>query len=166
METPPSLPSSIARPFLRLTLELGDTYSLSQLIGYVERWRGKPLRIEEDQMPPTMTGYSVALKDCDLIATHPRLSASQKRTTLLHEIAHFILGHIPLLSAGPATLPYEAFTERRDRFENVLSRQRIFDSYADLVEQDAETLARLCLQAVLHYERALSALSIDIYGER
>jgi hypothetical protein len=156
--------ASAQRSFLRAVNELGEHFAFRDLIGYVERWREKQLRIETDRMPVDMTGYAIALRDCDLICTLSGLSEIQRRTTQLHEIGHLVMGHIPYLSHGPTTPSYPVFVRRRDRHRHVLSRQRFFDSYADPRERSAESFARLCLHAILIHERSVPQVIIDIYG--
>jgi hypothetical protein len=101
--------------FYKITAELGEVFSFDALCGYVERWRQKRLRIEADQMPVGMSGYSVALRDCDLICFRPGLTRTQRLATRLHEICHLIRGDVPFLSAGERTQPYQQFIKQRDR---------------------------------------------------
>lgn len=52
MLIPDTLPEGVTIPLRRLIFDLGkDRFSINDIIGYIERSRQKPLRIEEDDMP-------------------------------------------------------------------------------------------------------------------
>jgi hypothetical protein len=90
MILPFDLSPGVHIPLLQVITELGKIpFSFDDLVGYIERLRQKDMRIEEDWMPVGMTGYAVALRDCDLICTRPGLSPLQNRIAQLHEMAHF-----------------------------------------------------------------------------
>jgi hypothetical protein len=161
---PDELSESVQDALRRLFDEIGELFSMDQLIGYLVRWRGKELRIEEDIMPPGITGYSVALRDCDLIATRRGLTKTQRQVTQFHEIGHFVKGDMPLLSRGEQTTVYRKFITQRDRHAFVTSRNRFFDSYDDHLEYDAECLARIFMQITnLHAKQSNQILS-DVLG--
>jgi len=100
--------------FVAISHVLGEAFSLNDLVELTELQRGKPLQIEQDTMPIAMTGYCLALQDVDLICTRAGLDDVLLQATRLHEIAHLLLGHVPLLSNGSATPAYAVFRSRRD----------------------------------------------------
>jgi hypothetical protein len=162
---PDELSESVQAALHRLFDEIGELFSMNQLIGYLVRWRDKPLRIEEDTMPPGITGYSVALRDCDLIATRRGLTKTQRQVTQFHELGHFVKGDMPLLSKGQRTTTYKTFITKRDRHNIVTSRNRFFDSYDNASEYDAECLARIFMQIInLHAKQSNQILSDVLEG--
>lgn len=163
---PTNLRPSIGTPLLRLIKELEKIpFSFDDIIGYIERQRQKELRIEEDKMPAGMTGYAVALLDCDLICTRPGLSPTQKRAAKLHEMSHFIRGDIALFSNGKKTPMYKRFIYLRDRYSIVESRQRFFDMYTSPKEKDTEELARILLQYIIKHESLTPTIACDLYTD-
>ncbi|MBM7846670.1 hypothetical protein [Herpetosiphon giganteus] len=156
------LSPTVTHSLRRLLHELGGTFSHEHLRGYIERWRGKPLRLEEDTMPPGMTGYAIALRDCDLIATRRGLTKTQKKITQLHEMAHFINGDLPLYSHGEATAGYRQFLRQQQRHNDVTSRQRFFDTFDDMVERNAETLARILANIITAHAQNESLVLSDL----
>lgn len=153
--------------FAKVTEEIGDHFALAHLIGYTERWRQKALRIEDDYMPPEMTAYAVCLTDCDLVCTHPSLSATQHQMAILHEIAHLIRFDIPR-SPGSVNLTYQVFIQRREQQDRRVTdpiihrRLRFFNRYDDPREASAERLARMFMQCIVNYEG--SGVAKHVYG--
>jgi hypothetical protein len=152
----------VQRAFNTVVQALGDTFSFSALINFIELYRNKPLRIEEDAMPVPMTGYCLALQDMDLICTRPGMDDILTRSVQLHEIAHLLLGHLPTLSQGDATLAYAAFRRQRD-LGNALWRSLV-DAYEAPHERAAETLGTLLLECILRDEIVVPRLARDLYG--
>ncbi|HEU4327420.1 MAG TPA: hypothetical protein VFS21_30055 [Roseiflexaceae bacterium] len=158
----------VQRAIWNICQELGNAYSLDDIIGYTERWRQKLIRIENDRMPLDMTGYAVALLDCDLICKCPRLDALLERRTVLHELAHLILNHIPPHPKGAETLSYATFVQQRDRHiqaEHCLYRQRVHGVIERIPrEQDAEVLAILLNKGIRKYEAQTPLLAQMLHG--
>ena len=165
---PPGVSLTVQRAFSNLNQEIGDVYSLDNIIGYVERWRQKPIRIENDQMPPDMTGYTISLLDCDLICKCPWLDALLERRTILHELAHLILNHIPPQPKDTKATLYATFIRRRDRYNSVahcLYRQRIYEATTrNPQEQDAELLAILISKGIRRYEMQTPIIARMLHG--
>lgn len=113
-------------------------------------------------MPVPMTGYCLALQDMDLICTRPGMDDILTRSVQLHEIAHLLLGHLPTLSQGDATLAYAAFRRQRD-LGNALWRSLV-DAYEAPHERAAETLGTLLLECILRDEIVVPRLARDLYG--
>lgn len=159
-----SLSSNVSKTFNTITIVLGTSFSLRQLVRYVESWRQKILHIEPDVMPPGMTGYCVALLDLDLICVRSDLDAVLERISILHELAHFLLGHIEQFSKGEKTPSYRSFIQRRDQ-ETLIYRKRFFDAlhYVDR-EQDAEALATLLFECIQRYENDLPDIIKNLHG--
>jgi hypothetical protein len=163
----------VRHPLFRLIAELGrETFSFAEIVAYVERWRCKPMRIEKDRMPVGMTGYSVGLRDCDLICVRPGLTSTQNLNVTLHELCHFLRGDIALLAAGEKTPEYQQFVLQRARYELIMSRQftkehsRFFRMYDDPCERDTETLARICLQCIVRHNSLVPEVAMNVFGGR
>lgn len=150
--------------FLRILAALGPIFSLEQLRDYVMSKRDyKDLRIETDKMPIEMYGYAVALKDCDLICTNPRLNEQHKIGVQIHEMCHFIRKDVSKYSRGLSTTPYAKFIKKRDRLSLVDIYYRGVDMYKDPIEVETETLARLCLRCVDAYEQQTHQIMKDLF---
>lgn len=154
--------NDVQRTFGTITQMLGDTFSLASLVMLTELWRGKTLRIEEDEMPAGMSGYCVALQDVDLICVRKGMDSILVRSVQLHEIAHLLLGHLPRLSSGSTTPTYSVFTQRRD-LDAALNRSHVL-AYAELHELAAETLGTLLFECILREETTMPALARNLYG--
>lgn len=107
--------AEIERVFLAIVCALDEEFSLTTLCDLVQLWRGKALRIETDQLDPGTTGCCLALQDVDLIYTQRGIDSILMQIAILHEIAHLILGHVPLLANGEGTPAYDVFVQRRER---------------------------------------------------
>ena len=168
MLLPPSISLAVQRAFSNFNQEMGDVYPLDSVVGYAERWRQKPIRIENDQMPPGMTGYTVSLLDCDLICKCPGLDALLEQRTVLHELAHLILYHIPSQPKETKVIPYATFIKRRDRSDSAahcLYRQRIYAATTrNPQEQDAEVLAILINKGIRRYEMQTPLIARMLHG--
>lgn len=155
--------------FQQVVEELGEIFSFGEFLASVIGWRQKDIRIECDQMPLGMTGYSIGLCDCFLVCTQPGLNSTQKLVTTLHEIWHIRRGDVPLLSAGPQTPTYQVFIQRRDRHTSVVSRQfkpqthRFHHMYNTPNERLVETLARRTAHAIITYETSNHEIAKTVY---
>lgn len=150
----------VQRVFALIVRHLGNTFSLDELILFTAGCRGKPLVVEQKAMPVALSGCCLALQDVDLIVTRRNLDDILTRAVTLHEIAHLLLRHLPVLSDGPATPPYAAF--HLPYPAPALVARHL--SYDDPREQDAELLATLLLDCVSRQGTAFSELARDIYG--
>lgn len=158
------LPPSGLQTFFSITQALSFSFSFDELKELTAAWRQKELRVEDDVMPAGMTGYSIALRDCDLACARWDLNPRQKRGAHLHEIGHFLQKHLPNMSDGPTTRPYNEFILRRD-LTNALRRERFYDTlYNDLREQGTELLAILCYQCIDRYENLPSRHILLYHG--
>lgn len=162
--------AQVQQAFRQVVEELSEIFSFQQFLASVISWRQKDIRIEHDQMPAGMTGYSIGLRDCFLVCTKPRLNPIQELVTTLHEIWHIRRGDIPLLSAGPQTPTYQLFIQRRDRHISVVSRQfrpqtdRFHHLYNIPSERLVETLARRTAHSIITYEASLHEIAKTVYG--
>lgn len=164
MQLPDNLPGEVVGPLQRLLTEFGrSTFSMSDIIGYIERNRQKTLRIEKDTMPVGMTGYAIGLRDCDLICTAYHLSEAQQTVTTLHEMGHFIRGDIPKLTSGEETDTYAGFIQRRDRHTLPERRERFIEMYRTPREHNTELLARIMLQYIREHDEMMSDLARQVY---
>lgn len=158
----PSFPQEVEQAFARVTKELHSLFSLDGIRGLIELQRNKPLLIEGDTMPVGLSGYCLALKDVDLICTRIGLDEILTRATILHEFAHLLLGHVPLLQNGAGTPTYAVFVHARDRLQ---AAQRDHSSaYAKPEEQAAEILATLLLRSIEQEEEKIPQSVKYMYG--
>lgn len=159
----------VQQAFQQVVEELGEIFSFREFLASVISWRQKDIRIEDDQMPPGMTGYSIGLYDCFLVCTQPGLNSTQKLVTTLHELWHIRRGDVPLLSAGPQTPTYQVFIQRRDRHTSVVSRQfkpqlhRFHYMYNSPNERLVETLARRTTHAIITHETSIHEIAKTVY---
>jgi hypothetical protein len=155
--------------FQQVVEELGEIFSFEEFLASVVSWRQKDIRIEYDQMPQGMTGYSIGLCDCFLVCTLPRLNSIQELVTKLHEIWHIRRGDVPLLSAGTQTPTYQVFIQKRDRHTSVVSRQfmpqthRFYHMYNTPNERLVETLARRTAHAIIAHETSSHEIAKTVY---
>lgn len=156
-----SLPKDVQRAFDAVCWVLGEEFSFSTLVDFIELSRGKPLQIEYDTMPVAITGYCLALQDADLICTRTGLDVILTHAARLHEISHLLLGHISLLSCGPSTPSYAAFLRCRD-LQNALYRAHI-NPYDTPHEFAAETLATLLLGCITREKTAIPILARHLH---
>ena len=121
-------------------LDLPSQFTLDDLVAFVERQGGRPLRVESMRLPPEVTALWVDAANCDWIVLSEGLPALQRTLCTLHELAHRILGHPLELFSGETCietvchhldLPKEVWANARQlRYRN--GRRQ---------EQEAEDLA-------------------------
>lgn len=145
-----------------LTRSFGETFPVSTIITLIEISRGKPLRIEQDSMPLKMSGYCIALHDVDLVCTRAGADPVQQQATLLHELAHLLLGHVPHLSGGPSTPTYAVFKRNRDK--RTASCRDHTTAYEAPQEYAAEALATLLADSITRHARKIPQFAKDFYG--
>lgn len=93
----------VQRTFAALAAALDDTFSLKLLQELIQLTRGKSLRWVEAALPVAVSGCCLALRDVDLICLRAGLDSYLKQMTSLHELAHLLLGHVPLYADGEGT---------------------------------------------------------------
>src|SRR5919202_1809617 len=88
---------------------LGPTFTLTQLLDFIAFCREKDgVRVEEQSLPIGKWAYCFAFQDVDLIVVRQGLEPLRWLQACLHECAHFLLQHIPRVSARPSIKPSEA----------------------------------------------------------
>jgi hypothetical protein len=152
----------VQQVFIQLTANGNAELTFDRLREDVECYRNKPLLIEVDTMPVSMSGYVVGLKDVDLICTNPDLDDLLTSLTILHELAHLRLNHVPKLSNGPSTPTYDEFIRHRDpKYAFLRSHSNGFE---DVTEGDAELLATLLLEYMLNGVSSMPGLTRNFYS--
>ncbi|MBV9615230.1 MAG: hypothetical protein JO031_07230 [Ktedonobacteraceae bacterium] len=151
---------NVQRVFNLVVHLLGKTFSRQQLILFTASCRGKKLLLEQQKIPIAISGYCLALKDVDLIVTRQGMDEILTDATILHEIAHLLLRHIPAHSNGPTTPTYATF-RAHEQNQPIMYRNNRYD---DPQEQDAEMLATLLLDCITHTGSSLSEVARDIHG--
>ncbi len=147
----------VYRTFHGIKSMLEDSFPFKHLVDFTELCRGKPLLVEQDAMPIAMTGYCVALLDVDLICTRTGLDSVLTHATCLHEIAHLLLGHIPITLDGPSTPDYSTFLHHRN-IASVVKRLYA-DQRSTQHELEAETLATLLVDCIAKDQQSAPQLA-------
>lgn len=139
---------------------LGPTFTLEVLLARISLWReNQPLRIETDRMPIGMSGYIVALQDCDLICTRTGLDPVRRISVILHEVAHILLNHVALNIDNPMVATYAEFIHHRDLTQAACRGESVHRN--DTRERRTETLAAALLDIVTRGECLFAEL---VYG--
>lgn len=136
----------VHRIFSLITQFLGDAFSVDDIVAFVGQCRGKRVVIQEQPLPAGSTGYCFAFQDVDLIVVRQGLEDMRHRVACLHECAHFLLRHIPRVSAGPTTTTFTEFV-RSGELRQAVYRSPI-TAYDEQQEHDAETLATLLVRCI------------------
>jgi hypothetical protein len=69
-----------------------ESCSVFELVPTVARLRGRPIHVEEADLPPGTFGQWLATPDTDLIVLPS--SAVNREITIAHEFGHMLLGHV------------------------------------------------------------------------
>ncbi len=154
------MPDDVQAALSELVRLLGPTFTLEVLSARMSLWReNQPLRIETDHMPAGMTGYIVALHDCDLICTRSGLDPVRRLSVTLHEIAHLLLGHVALNNNNPTIATYTEFRRHRDLTQAACRGER--QQRNSVREQITENLAAVLLEIVTRGEMLFTE---DLFG--
>ncbi|WP_344739187.1 hypothetical protein [Microbacterium awajiense] len=140
-------------------LELDDSFSLDELVGALERRRGRPLRIVELADLSDREGICALwlMTDKEDLVLHARSESTLHRQQfVLHELAHIILDHGHDDADGPdALLPDIAPSTRR----RLLRRQDLVTAEEIAAESLADDLAAAIRGSVIHESKFL-----EIFG--
>lgn len=141
-------------------LELGQSFSLDELVHAVERRRGRPLRIVE--LSDLSDGEGICalwlMTDVEDLVLHARSESQLHRQQfVLHELAHIILdhGHDDDCDGADALLPDIPVSTRR----RLLRRQNLVTAEEIAAESLADELAAAIRGSVMHESRFL-----EIFG--
>jgi hypothetical protein len=151
--------------FTLITTYLEDSFSLEDLLQFIAGCRGKErVLIEEQVLPTGITGFCFAFQDVDLIVVRQGLDPVRHLAVCLHECAHFLLRHVPRLSAGPTTGTFAEFVEH-GQLQHALYRSTSV-TWDQVQEQDAEVLATLLMPCVENEMNGVPQIVKDVYGYR
>jgi hypothetical protein len=156
--------SEAQRVSAEVTRLLGECFPFDALVLRLSQWREQPIRLIEDRTRPGIDGYCAPLRDCDVVATRPGLSADRKQTVQLHELAHILSGHIPRCKEDPDTPTYGEFMadpELRKCYVAYRENDSVRDAYR---EQVTETIAALLQEAIIRYETEIPLIVRRMYG--
>lgn len=158
------VPEDVERAFTLLVNDLTDTFSPDQLVAYISLRRNKPLglQIVHLALPPGTSGCAIGLVDADVIATRSGIEERRYLQTIGHESAHFLLRHIPRLSAGAETARFEEFLQSRN-IQHAVLRDRT-SNYESPREHHAEMLGRLLLRCFRRYEQVIPDVTADVFN--
>ena len=138
---------------------LGETFTLDDLVLHIAGRRGKPLHILEHPLDAATTGCCLALVDADIIFIRAGLSPSRYLNTSLHECAHFLLHHIPPVTAGAEQWTFETFLEDVS-FQYVRRRTSMYDKPS---EDAAESLATLLTLHIANGDMSMPLFARNLY---
>ena len=147
---------------------LGPTFTLTQLLDFIAFCREKDgVRVEEQSLPIGKWAYCFAFQDVDLIVVREGLEPLRWLQACLHECAHFLLRHIPRVSAGPTTTTFAEFQRGGELCQAVYQALGDDDEnlYSRPQEWAAETLATLLLACMSTGENGMPQLARDLYGD-
>jgi hypothetical protein len=153
----------VKQAYQLVTNHLGKAFSFEQLLTYIDTRRVKPrgLHVVELHLKPGVTGYALGLVDADVIGVRTYLDMRRYLPVRLHEGAHFLLKHVPKISAGAEDTTLHDFMQLPD-LRHALLRDR-GNSYDQPHERAAEHLARLLLKCINRYNNATPSIARDIY---
>jgi hypothetical protein len=123
--------------------------------------RGKYVKIDQESLHGDTTGFCIALSDCDLIRTCSDADDLLVEWTIIHELCHLYVNHVPKVSIN---LTYNEFKGlSRAQVEEILSGNVCFHtSFTSPREELIETLAT---QLADYFEENARKKSIaTIYG--
>ncbi len=148
-----------------VTKELGDAFSLDRLLWLIRSCRGKPIRLEERQLPVGIPGCCVALRDTDVVFVRDTLDESRWLLVRLHECSHFLLQHVPHESNKIGHYTFEESLTTPD-LECALLRSLTARpiSPEDQEREDAAELLAVLLAPHVQPDGSLSQAAIDVYG--
>ncbi|MBA3947090.1 MAG: hypothetical protein H0X37_21330 [Herpetosiphonaceae bacterium] len=148
----------------RLVGDGSEGLTFERVRGDIECARNKPLLIETDVMPISMTGYIIALQDVDLICTRRGMTVLRTQFVILHELGHMLLGHISRLTKEAPTCTYDEFIKHRNLKYAV--HRSYTNMYTSPPERAAETLATALFEKILRddneHKHILPALFVEL----
>jgi len=153
------IPGAVREKFDEVINRLGESFSLEAVLDIVRSTRNRPLHVREMRIVTGISGFAVALLDCDLIAINRQIETDRRPKVILHECSHFLLDHVTL----------EPYTFKQfKRAHHTLIKQRLhhepISAYDDPIEYAAETLATMFLERVTLYEETIPPEIISMYG--
>lgn len=121
---------------------LTDTFSPDQLLAFIGSQRNKAhgVQVLRLNLPPGTTGCAIGLRDADVIGIRKDVTADLYWFMFGHEASHFLLKHVPSLSAGDNTASLAEFLRSTD-IQHALFRDRTISKH-DPKEMSAEQLGR------------------------
>jgi hypothetical protein len=161
------VPASVQEAYSKFITEIEtDIFSFNDIVRYIERWRGKKIRFEFDSsMPPGLTGYCIALKDCDLVCTLKGSGQVHGLYVRLHEISHLMLNHIEKFPDGRRTPTYAVFMRRCRDYKDGFFQQRLHGVLSEeSLELDAEILARILIAGIKRHQESTPRIINLIHG--
>lgn len=102
----------IARIFAQVQQELGLSPTFQALILLIASCRGKPLRLVQRPLRPGLTAFCIALSDADLVCVCADAEEPLAQHSIFHELAHLLLGHLPLVSMPQPSADFLALSSQ------------------------------------------------------
>ena len=158
------LPADVVRVFQNMTTLFGPSFTITDIIRYIEALRQKDIRIEHAGMPTDISGYCVSLRDVDLICIRHGLDPQRVLFALLHELSHLLLGHIARHHGDERVYSYAEFIDHRED-TSVRPVGVLRSIYDNAHEVAAETLATLLMTGISRQEQETPRLARLIYGD-
>lgn len=135
--------------------------SVKTLTLLVSSTRGKLIRFDQHPLHGAMTGLCIALADCDLIRTCSDADALLTEWTMIHELCHLYLNHLPQVSLD---LDYPTFQRLPPQILSTLSHSWVC-MHTSFLEPREELIETLATQLADYFEENARKKSITkIYG--
>ncbi len=153
----------VERLWETITLTLGSSFSIEDIIHYTEQQRGRRMQIAQHQLPQPTTGYAVALFDCDLIVVRPDIEPVRRRFVVLHELAHFLLGHVQKVEKE---ITYTRFIHQIGSWSTIASHRRVvLQGQSGEEDQEAELFAARLLDCVIQNDITPPPAAQRLFGD-
>lgn len=156
--------ADVVHAFQHITTLFGPSFTIVDIIRYIEALRQKDIRIEHEGMPTGISGYCVSLRDVDLICIRHGLDHDRALLASLHELAHLLLGHIAL-HHNEQQVSYIEFTQHRSSANHPPADCVMRSVYDNEQEVAAETLATLLITGIYRQEQETPRLARLVYGD-
>jgi len=127
---------------------------VDDLVRSVSDERGRPIHVAEENLgPKEPSGLWVAGDGVDLIVVPDRIGSSQRTAIICHEVAHILLGHVPLGVGSDLDGLVELVAPHVDVSvaKQILGRF----SYADDLEAEAEAFGTILVTKLAERSRRL-----------
>jgi len=149
------IPDDVRITYAQIVDFLTDTFEPKQLIAYIDAQRNKPLgtKVLRLDLPNGVSGCALGLADADIIGIRKDIKADVYWYMFGHEASHFLLKHVPLLSAGTNTATFKEFMRSRD-IRYAMLRDRV-NHKRDPREKSAEKLGQMIEDCIERYNLSI-----------
>ena len=159
------IPDDVAQAYQHITTLFGPSFTITDVIRYIEAIRHQEIRIEQRPMPMDISGYCLPLRDMDLVCIRHGLDQQRTVAACLHELAHLLLGHI-ICYKDVTNRPSYAELHEYGHHHRLLDLDGLPRSvYDSTYEVAAETLATLLITGIQRHTHTPPHLARLAYGD-